>query len=87
MQKNQIGSWILYVGCVLALFWAPAWLAEIAGWLLGGILAIHVIEFFLKREVMEKAGGSMGGHFLQTLLYGFFHWKPLEDEQKADASS
>jgi len=83
MKKNEIGTWILYVACVIALVWAPSGVASIAGWVLGGTLVIHLIEFFVKREVMAKAGGSMGEHFLRTLLYGFFHWKPLEDEQKA----
>jgi hypothetical protein len=32
---------------------------------------------------MEAAGGSMGHHFVQTLIYGFFHWKPLEDSEPA----
>jgi len=51
-----------------------------------GIVLVHVVEFFVKKGVLEKAGGSMGQHFLQTLIYGLFHWKPLE-EQQAEASS
>ena len=35
----------------------------------------------MKRDVFEKAGGSMGYHFVQTMIYGLFHWKPLEEEQ------
>jgi hypothetical protein len=31
---------------------------------------------------MEAAGGSMGHHFVQTLIYGLFHWKPLEEAAK-----
>jgi len=83
MQKNQIGTWIFYGACLLALLFGPGWLATAASWALGGVLAVHVVEFFVKRDVMVKAGGSMGGHFVQTLLYGLFHWKPLEDAQKS----
>jgi hypothetical protein len=32
---------------------------------------------------MQAAGGSMAHHFVQTLIYGLFHWKPLEDRAKA----
>jgi hypothetical protein len=32
---------------------------------------------------MEAAGGSMGHHFVQTMIYGLFHWKPLEDSARA----
>jgi hypothetical protein len=39
------------------------------------------VEFFVKKNVLEQAGGPMGGHFLQTLIYGLFHWKPLEEQQ------
>ena len=44
------------------------------------------MEFLVKKSVMERAGGSMGGHFLQTLIYGLFHWKPLEEQQAAGAA-
>ena len=70
MQKNQIGSWILYVGCVLALLWAPAWLAEIAGWLLGGILAAAAVPrrdrdvLILRAALIARARGSLRQPFL-----------------------
>ena len=85
MQKNQIGTWIFYGACLLSLLFVQGWPATVAGWALGGVLAIHVVEFFVKRDVMAKAGGSMGGHFVQTLLYGLFHWKPLEDAQNRES--
>ena len=85
MQKNQIGTWIFYGVCVLTLIFFQGWPATVAGWALGGVLAIHVVEFFVKRDVMEKAGGSMAEHFFQTLLYGLFHWKPLEEAQNRES--
>jgi uncharacterized protein YhhL (DUF1145 family) len=47
---------------------------------------IHTIEFFVKKSVLEKAGGSMGQHYVQVLIYGLFHWKPLEEQQAGQAS-
>ena len=85
MQKNQIGTWIFYTACILAILFVQGWPATAASWALGVVLAIHVVEFFVKRDVMAKAGGSMGGHFVQTLLYGLFHWKPLEDAQNRES--
>ena len=46
-------------------------------------LAAHLVEFFVKRPVFERAGGSMGHHFVQTMIYGLFHWKPVEDRLDA----
>ena len=42
-------------------------------------LVAHLVEFAVKRPVMVRAGGSMAHHFVQTLIYGLFHWKPIED--------
>ena len=45
---------------------------------------LHFLEFIVKRDVMARAGGSMGNHFVQTMIYGFLHWKPLEDAQNSE---
>lgn len=75
--------WILWLGSLAAILFGTGWLAtagHLAFWV---TLAAHVLEFVVKRPVMEAAGGSMGHHFVQTLIYGLFHWKPLEDRAKA----
>lgn len=66
---------------LLGMLFGDGEVARIAGYAFGGIALVHVVEFLVKRSVLEKAGGSMGQHFLQTLIYGLFHWKPLEDQQ------
>lgn len=78
--------WVLYFGCAAAIFFASGWIHAVGHLLLWLTLAAHVVEFFVKKSVMEQAGGSMGGHFLQTLIYGLFHWKPLEEKQAAGAA-
>lgn len=85
MQNAKYGIWILYAGCLLVVFFVGGGLGNTAGWLLGLVLGAHVIEFFVKRHVMVKAGGSMGAHFVQTLIYGLFHWKPLEESQRTQS--
>jgi hypothetical protein len=31
---------------------------------------------------MQAAGGSMLNHFVQTILFGFMHWRPLEQQNR-----
>ncbi len=73
--------WAIYLGCAAAIVLGSGWVYAIGHFVLWLTLGAHVAEFFVKRSVMEQAGGSMGHHFLQTLIYGLFHWKPLEDAQ------
>ena len=45
------------------------------------VIVLNAITLGLETSasVMERAGGSMGHHFVQTLIYGLFHWKPIEE--------
>jgi len=82
MNKNSV--WFLYIACVLAMILSDGFLASAGRWLIIILAVVHFAEFVVKRDVMVRAGGSMGNHFVQTMLYGFFHWKPLEDAQNSD---
>jgi len=83
MNKNSV--WILYIGCALAILLGSGGIATGAWWLIAILAVAHLAEFVVKRDVMVRAGGSMGNHFVQTMIYGFFHWKPIEDGQNADS--
>ena len=84
MQKQSV--WIFWIGSVLAMVLAGGWIA-MAGRIVFGLLFVaHLAEFVMKRDVFARAGGSMGHHFVQTMIYGLFHWKPLE-EQLGDVPS
>jgi hypothetical protein len=82
MNKNSV--WFLYIACVLAMVLTDGFLASAGRWLIIILAVVHFAEFVVKRDVMARAGGSMGNHFVQTMIYGFFHWKPLEDAQNSD---
>ena len=82
MNKNSV--WFLYIACVLAMVLSDGFLASAGRWLIIILAVVHFAEFVVKRDVMARAGGSMGNHFVQTMIYGFFHWKPLEDAQNSD---
>ena len=84
MKQAVLVMWfVLLAGAVFATGWV-ATAASVVFWLIG---AVHLAEFFVKKSVLERAGGSMGNHFVQVLIYGLFHWKPLEEQQAASASS
>lgn len=71
--------WVIWFGSAAAAFWGTGWVSTVGMAIFWLTLIAHVVEFFVKRSVMEAAGGSMGHHFVQTLIYGLFHWKPLEE--------
>ena len=83
MENMKYSVWVLWFGAAAAVLFGSGWVplaGHVAFWL---TLIAHLAEFALKRPVMERAGGSMSAHFFQTLIYGLFHWKPLEDAEKA----
>ena len=81
MQNAKQSVWVVWIGSLAAILLGSGWVATagmIAFW---ATLVVHLVEFVVKRPVFERAGGSTGHHFVQTLIYGLFHWKPLEDTQ------
>ena len=81
MQKQSV--WVLWIGALLASLLGSGWVSTAGSWFFGLLLVAHLVEFFVKRSVFERVGGSMGHHFVQTLIYGLFHWKPLEEGLEA----
>ena len=79
--------WILWIGAPLAMLVGSPAVSKGAAILLVLSLVIHVIEYLVKRPVFERAGGSMAGHFVQTLIFGLLYWKPLEQQLEARAGS
>lgn len=79
MTKQKWGAVVFYLVLIAAaVMLAPGTATTVIVWFLGVTLIAHVIEFLVKFGVMKQAGGSMAGHFVQTLLFGFMHWRPLE---------
>ena len=85
MQKQSV--WVIWIGSLAAMFIGSGWVATIGQWAFGLTFLAHVVEFVLKRGVFEQVGGSMGHHFVQTMIYGLFHWKPLEEGLAEEASA
>ena len=79
--------WVIWLGGAAAIMLGSGWVSTAGHFVFWLTLLAHVAEFFVKRPLFEKVGGSMGHHFLQTLIYGLFHWRPLEESLNAEASS
>jgi len=85
MQKQ--GVWVLWIGSLAAFALGSGWVAVVGQWVFGLTAVAHVAEFLWKRPLYARVGGSMGHHFVQTMIYGLYHWKPLEEAQQARESS
>jgi hypothetical protein len=85
MQKQSV--WVIWIGSLAAIFLGSGWVATagmIAFWLTFGA---HVVEFVIYRSLFERADGSMGHHFVQTMIYGLFHWTPIKQQLEAEGAS
>jgi hypothetical protein len=79
MNANKwVGLGIYALLAATAVYTAGSTTSQAIIWLFIALGVIHFIEFVLKRDTLRAAGGSMGNHFLQTMLFGFVHWRPLE---------
>jgi membrane protein DedA with SNARE-associated domain len=82
MQKQSI--WIVWIASVAAMLVGSGWVLTVGKWTFGLMFVAHVVEFFMNRSLFEKAGGSMGNHFMQTLIYGFLYWTPIKKRLESE---
>ena len=68
------------MGSPAVALWGQGWIAVLGAAVFLLTLGAHLAEFFAYRPMLERAGGSMRYHFVQTLLYGFFHLVPVQSE-------
>ncbi len=69
--------WIVFA----ALAWlSSGWLAVIGQLVLASLIISHPIEFIVKLDLFRRIGGSMLHHFVQTMIFGLFYWRPLETQ-------
>lgn len=82
MQKQSV--WPIWIASLAAMLLGSGWIATIGQWVFGLMFLAHVIEFILHRPLFERAGGSMQHHFVQTMIYGLFHWKPIKERLESE---
>lgn len=77
MQKQSV--WVLRTLCLAAIFLGSGWVATIGGWAFWLLVVAHLVEFLVHLPLFKRAGGSMLHHFVQTMIYGLFHWTPIKE--------
>lgn len=82
-MEQKHGALVVWFVLAAGILFGSGWIAVTAQVLFWLMAFVHGVEFVVKKDVMEKAGGSLAQHFVQTMIYGFMHWKPLEDQQSA----
>ncbi|MGH0033834.1 MAG: hypothetical protein ACQGVK_02260 [Myxococcota bacterium] len=81
MQKQSV--WAIWIGSIAAMALGSGWVATAGQWVFGLTFVAHLVEFFVNRSLFEKAEGTMGHHFVQTMIYGLFHWTPIKKQLEA----
>ena len=84
MQKQSV--LVVWIASLAAILLGSGWVATIGRWTFGLMFVAHVVEFIVYRSLFERAGGSMLHHFVQTLIYGLFHWTPIKERLEAEAA-
>ena len=82
MQKQSV--WVIWIASLAAMLFGGGWVATIGQWVFGLMFVAHLVEFFVMRSLFERAGGSMGHHFVQTMIYGLFHWTPIKQRLESE---
>ena len=85
MENAKYCVWVVWLGAPAALLFGSDWVATAGRLVFWATLLVHVLEFAVKRPLFVRAGGPMWHHFAQTLIYGLFHWKPIQDRLDAAA--
>ena len=85
MNAKQ-GIWLIWIGSLGMIFLGSGWVAtvgHVAFWL---TLGAHVVECIVHLDLFRRAGGPLVHHIVQTLIYGLFHWRPIQERLAADES-
>jgi len=78
METAKYSIWVIWIGGAAAMLFGSGTVATAGHVAVWATLAAHVVEFVAVRSMLEQAGGSMGSHFVQTVIYGLFHWLPIK---------
>jgi len=82
MESLKYSVFVIWIGSAAAAIFGGPTAAGIGQLVFLGTLVAHLAEFVWKRSLFERVGGSASHHFVQTMIYGLFYWKPIEDGLK-----
>ena len=67
----------LWIACVAAFFLPESTFTLWGQRLFWGLVIVHAIECVVFLPKLRRAGGSLGNHLLQTMLFGILHARNL----------
>lgn len=83
IKLGLLGVWIVCLGAFFVGGDASAArLGRLVFWVMA---AAHVVEFLVFRGMFQRAGGSLGQHFFQTLVFGFAHIREVREQTSEPA--
>ena len=85
MQKQSV--WVIWIGSLAAMFFGSGWISTAGQWTFGLTFIVHIVEFLIYRSLFERAEGTMGHHFVQTMIYGLFHWTPIKERLESEEAN
>jgi len=85
MQKQSV--WIIWIGSIVAMTLGSGWVATAGMWTFGLTFLAHTAEFIMNLSLFKQAEGTMVHHFVQTMIYGLFHWMPIKKSLESGAES
>lgn len=85
MAKQSV--WLLWIGSLAAMVFGSGWIVTVGQWAFGLTFVAHAVEFVVNRSLFQRAGGSMLHHFVQTMIYGLFHWTPIKQRLESEGAS
>ena len=78
---------VLWIACFVSLFLPESSLVVWGQRLFWGLLIVHAIECVVFLPKLRAAGGSLGHHLVQTMLFGILHARNLGDGPPPSASA
>jgi uncharacterized protein YhhL (DUF1145 family) len=88
VNPAKVALLVVWSLCVAAFFAPASWSAAGAARTLFWVLAVaHSAEFLFFLGLFRRAPGALGGHFVQTFLFGLFHIREVRAAAEASAQN
>lgn len=79
MENLKYGVFAIWIGSSAAMLFGDGQIAFAGKATFWVTLLAHLVEFAWKLPLFRRVGGDLSQHFVQTMVYGLFYWKPIED--------
>lgn len=76
----------LWIACIACFFLPESTVTLLGQRLFWGLVIVHAIECVVFLPKLRRAGGSLGNHLVQTMIFGLFYARGLGDGARPSAS-